>query len=167
MTPKQRVSAVLVCAAVVGATFVVFTGVSSAEPCWEFTDLEKRFAAKVNFRRSGEGVGRLTHDAELSKVARTHSFAMKRRGEPFHSSFDQLSSRVTNWNILAENVGRGRTVKQVWRALLDGAGHESHIVDPRFTYMGVGVVRDGERIYVTIVFEGTRNPGTTLTMPSC
>ena len=92
---------------------------------------------------------------------------MERRGAAFHSTLEQLSARVTNWKILAENVAVGKTVKSVWRHMLDNSLHESNLVDTRFTFMGVGVTKDGAKKYITIVFEGSKNPGTILDMPSC
>ena len=168
MSATSRTFSVLAGAALIAATLVIPTDVARAGTCWNYSDMEERFAAKVNARRSQSDVARLKLDPELSKVARTHSRAMKRRGEPFHSSAETLTSRVTNWNVLAENVASGSTVKNVWRVMLDNSLHESHIVDARFVYMGVGVaVADGGTKYLTIVFEGRQNPGTTLPMPDC
>ena len=143
------------------------TAASSADVCWKPTELEKRFASKVNFKRSRLSIGKLTLDPELSKVSRVHSKEMQRRGSAFHSTMDQLSSRVTNWIVLAENVGAAPTVKRLWRRMMDSALHESNVVNREFVYMGVGVIEDGRMKYLTITFEGRKNPGTSLEMPSC
>lgn len=162
-----RTLSTLLIGAVAAATLAMSSGVVTAATCWSSTKLEKRFAGKVNFKRAQTEVPKLKLDPELSKVARTHSRAMERKGAPFHSSREQLSTRITNWKILAENVGAGFTVKSVWRKMLEGPFHENNLIDTRFTFMGVGVTKDRAKKYITIVFEGTKNPGTILDMPSC
>lgn len=164
---RRKRTSLFLLTTVVLASLSLAPAATAAGTCWEATKLEKRFAGKVNFRRTQANVAKLRLDPELSMVARTHSLEMKRAQEPFHSSIEQLSTRVTRWTVLAENVGAGMTVKSIWRQLQDGALHESNIVDTRFRFMGVGVAKDGDRKFVTLVFEGTRDPGTTLKMPSC
>lgn len=164
---RQR-HTVLSLSAAVMLSMMSFTGsATSAGTCWKPTELEKRFAAKINFKRTQVGVGKLVLDPELSKVSRVHSKEMERKGYSFHSTMEQLSTRVTNWVVLAENVGAAPTVKRLWRRMLDSALHESNLVNREFNYMGIGVIEDGRKKYLTITFEGQRNPGTTLEMPTC
>jgi uncharacterized protein YkwD len=74
---------------------------------------------------------------------------------------------VTRWRRLGENVGYASSVKAVHRAYMGSAIHKANILRSIYRHMGVGVKRRGGRVWTAVVFEGRRNPGTTLSMPSC
>lgn len=135
--------------------------------CWNVKTPERKFARKINKERLAVSLGRLRLDPELSKVARKHSRKMAAEGTIFHQTSDQLRARVTNWDLLGENVGVGATVASLHEAFMNSPGHAANVLRSTFVHHGVGVVKSGGRIYVTMVFQATKNPGTTLKMPSC
>jgi len=98
-------------------------------------------------------------------VARVHAAAMVNKGELFHN--DKLERRVTRWKVLGENVGRGETASSIHRNFMASQTHRSNILGGRFFNVGVGVKSEGATMWVTVVFEGKKNPGTTLDMPPC
>lgn len=135
--------------------------------CYTWSRHERGFARKINGARANADLGRLRIDPELSKVAMKHTRLMTAENELVHTSSDALRRRVTNWLILGENVGVGATVGSLHTAFLASPAHRANVLHSSFNYVGVGVKRAAGRMWVTIVFEGTKNPGTNLTMPSC
>lgn len=135
--------------------------------CYSYRRGEKRFKKQTNRARARNDVGPLKLDPELSKVARVHSRDMAKKGEPAHSDPSVLGARVTNWDILGENVGMGTGVVEIQRAFMSSDGHRANILDPSFKRIGVGTVRKDGLLFVTVIFESHTNPGTSLAMPSC
>ena len=135
--------------------------------CWTVKDYEKGFAAQTNAARSRAGVSKLTLDPQLSKAARMHTREMIKRNLLYHTPNDKLTHRVTNWTVLGENVGVGGTVDSLQDAFLHSPEHKANIVFPQFKYMGIGSLERGGRLWVTVIFESAKNPGTPLRMPSC
>jgi uncharacterized protein YkwD len=85
---------------------------------------------------------------------------MDRKNRLYHTPSRKLRYRVTRWNLLGENVGVGRSVKSLHRAFMASPGHRENVMYSRFQHVGVGVRKDPDRIWVAIVFEAARNPGT-------
>ncbi len=143
--------------------------------CWEYTGAEKRFKKKINEEREGtSGLGKLTLDPELSKVARKHTKEMLQANEKdpetglFHSTSDQFHSRITNWTLVGENVGYGGSVASLHEAFMNSPGHAANVLHASYTHVGVGARRDDNgTMWVTIIFSGSSNPGTSLQMPDC
>jgi uncharacterized protein YkwD len=136
--------------------------------CWNSKDSEKQFARKINRARDRVGKGRLKLDPELSKAARSHTFGMARKDLLYHTPGDRLTKKVTNWSTLGENVGVGNWVGELHDAFMASHGHRDNILYSGFTHVGVGVVIDkNNRMWVTVIFEGRTDPGTTMPMPRC
>ena len=141
-------------------------GGGTAEPvCWQWTPAEQEFHAKINQERERREIPRLRLDPELSKVAERHSYEMREAGRLYHTPEDKLRNRVTRWEILGENVGVGASADSLHRAFMDSDAHRRIILHRPFNYVGVGVKLDGDRMWVTVIFEAYLDPGTTLEMP--
>ena len=125
-------------------------------------------ARKMNKARRRHGLPPVQLDRHLSRVSRAHTYGMARRRELFHTPVGTLSRRVTRWVSLGENVGRTpRGVRSLHRSFMRSAGHRANILNSAFTYVGVGSVKKGGQLWMTLTFESRRNPGTRLSMPSC
>jgi uncharacterized protein YkwD len=125
-------------------------------------------ARKMNRARNRRGLAPIQLDRHISKVSRVHTREMVNRRAIFHTSPRVLTRRVTRWITLGENVGRTpRAARSLYRTMMRSSGHRANILNSRFTYVGVGAVRKGGQLWMTITFEAQRNPGTTLAMPSC
>ena len=140
---------------------------TNGSTCWESKSSEREFARRINGARDDAGKGRLKLDPELSKAARSHTFGMANKDLLYHTPGDRLTSKVTNWSTLGENVGVGNYVEELHKAFMDSHGHRDNILYTGFTHVGVGVVVRRERMWVTVIFEGRTDPGTTLKMPRC
>jgi uncharacterized protein YkwD len=133
--------------------------------CWEYNGRERKLARLTNRARSNNDVRTMRLDPQLSMVASRHSDRMASRGVLYHSA--DLGQVVTRWSTLGENVGTGPSVKSLHRAFMDSPAHRENVLYPSFRHFGVGSKKRGGRLWVTVVFEARRDPGTTLRMPRC
>lgn len=144
-----------------------YTSATADSRCWRTKDSEAGFAKKINASRSSNGKGKLSLDPEISKVARKHTREMVNQALLHHTSSDALRNRVTRWQLLGENVGVGGTVDSLHTAFMNSPAHRDNILLSSFKHVGVGVIEDGGRMWVTVIFENNEDPGTTLRMPRC
>jgi uncharacterized protein YkwD len=100
-------------------------------------DAEVAFVDAVNEERTRRGLSALRVCTELRSVARKHSKVMADRNLLHHNP--NLSTDVTGWLRVAENVGRGQSVSTLHAALMASDGHRRNILDPNVTQIGVGV----------------------------
>jgi len=133
--------------------------------CWVFKANDKAMSKKVNNARASHGLVKLKLDPELSKVARSHSKTMAKKSSLYHTK--NLGAKVTNWKSLGENVGYGSTVKQLHSLFMGSSGHRANILKASYRYVGVGTTRKDGTLWVTVIFESKKNPGTSLNMPGC
>ena len=70
-----------------------------------------------------------------------------------HSQLSQgINGRVPSWSLLGENVGVGGDLQSLWNAFMNSPGHRANVLDPRWNFAGIGVIRSGHRYYVTMEF---------------
>jgi uncharacterized protein YkwD len=130
--------------------------------CWSFKANDRKMAKKVNKARANKGKKNVTLDPELSKIARRHSKSMGEKNELVHTK--NLGGKVTKWKSLGENIGYGDSVNQLHKMFMNSEVHKDNILKSEFRYIGVGTVKKGGWLWVTVIFESKKNPGTTLGM---
>jgi len=135
--------------------------------CWQPKTRERGFFQKLNAARERGNRNRLRLDPEISKVARKHAREMRDRSLLYHTTEDALRRRVTFWSILGENVGVGATVNSLHVAFMNSPAHRDNIMHGSFRHAGVGTTKALGRLWVTVIFQASDNPGTTLRMPRC
>jgi uncharacterized protein YkwD len=138
---------------------------ASGNSCWSFKGNDRKMAKKVNKARSSKGKSKLKLDPELSRIARSHSKSMAKSEELVHTK--NLGGKVTNWKSLGENIGYGDSVGQLHKMFMNSEVHKDNILKAEFRHVGVGIVKKGDWLWTTVIFESKKNPGTTLGMPSC
>jgi uncharacterized protein YkwD len=108
----------------------------------------------LNQTRSTLSLGGLGMSDQLTRMARRHSRRMARAGQLFHHSC--LSCRFPNgsWTALGENVGVGSSVRAVHRMMMESTTHRNVILGALFQRVGIGVVKQGGRFWVTEIFFG-------------
>jgi uncharacterized protein YkwD len=121
----------------------------------------------MNVARENAGRAKLSLDPEASKVARKHTSEMVTKDFLHHTHSGTLSRRVTRWLILGENVGVGGSVRSLHRAFMASPAHKANILFGKFRHVGVGVRRSAGKMWVTVIFENRKDPGTRLRMPRC
>ena len=160
--PRKMLS--IVAASLALAVLVPATTASSAS-CYSYSDKERGFARKINKARGGRDLRKLSLDPELSRVAMRQTRTMVNKNFLHHTP--NLGKRVTHWISLGENVGYGSTVASLHKMFMASRPHKANILGRKFRFVGVGSKRARGRLWVTVVFESRRNPGTTLDMPKC
>lgn len=135
--------------------------------CFTHKAEEKGFFTKLNVVRKAAGRATLNLDKQLSRVARKHTAEMVNKDLLHHTSDAAMRRRVTNWQLLGENVGVGGTVDSLHVAFMNSPDHKANIMHRSFRHVGIGTKYAHGRLWVTVVFEAETNPGTTLRMASC
>ena len=129
--------------------------------------VEERLLELVNGERRRAEVGELAAHGELARVARRHSRHMRDAGFFGHEAPDGtgLVERVrragVEYRLVAENVARvegyPEPARALHRTLMDSRRHRKNLLNGRFTRVGIGVARQGDRWWLTQVF--LRPPG--------
>jgi uncharacterized protein YkwD len=116
----------------------------------------RQMLALTNQDRDARDRRELNFAARLSRYAKSHSEAMARKGYLFHSTDDQLRDALAgyDWSIGGENVGVGGSLDTLEQAFMASKLHRQNILRPAFQRAAVGVVRDGDRYWVTVIFYG-------------
>ncbi len=104
----------------------------------------------VNDIRADYGLSPLTHDWELSRVARFKSQDMKDNRYFSHTSpvygspFQMMKSFGISYKAAGENIAMGYTTPQaVVNGWMNSSGHRANILSASFTHIGVGYVKSG------------------------
>lgn len=148
MRLSSRVASLLAAVALSAGAGLVAAPAAQAQ-----STIEARFVERINEARAQRGLAPLRVRDGLTDYARSHSAAMSSRRTLFHTSDFSV---ICCWSAIAENVGVGYTVRGVHRSFMDSPAHRANILDPTKRTVGVGVVRRGDRIWVTEIF---RTPG--------
>lgn len=125
--------------------------------------LEREVVVGVNAMRAEHGLGPLTVDEALSRVARAHSEDMARREFVEHrnpdglAAADRLARAGIAYRSMAENINMSRGHRHPARVAVEGwmgsPGHREAILSPGFATTGVGVARGADgKIYFTQLF---------------
>jgi uncharacterized protein YkwD len=162
------IAAVLACGAQLSIASAPPAGAATGT-CYTYLSTEKGFARATNKARAAAGLPKLRLDPQLSWVAKYHTKAMARKNSLYHATNYQLSHRITRWRVIGENIGedQGGTVGALQAAFMASPEHKANILDSSYKFVGVGVVIKKGMMWVTLDFEGAKNPGTRLTMPGC
>jgi uncharacterized protein YkwD len=141
--------------------------VASSAVCYSYKASETEFKKQTNQDRSQHGVAKLQLDPELSKVAHKRVRHLVKINALVHTS--DISKNITRWNELGENIGYdySYSVSSLQNAFMDSPGHRANILKPGYRYLGVGTKEAKGRLWVVVLFESRKDPGTTLDMPGC
>jgi uncharacterized protein YkwD len=113
-----------------------------------------RMLELMNAKRDHRHVTNLDVSSRLSRYARVHSRQMAKHGYIYHSSSLASRLRSVRWSIAGENVGAGGDVGSLFQAFMDSAPHRRNILRNSFKHVGIGMVRRGDYLWVTMVFYG-------------
>ena len=161
----SRAHRLVLVVAVLAPTLVMSSVHAGSGACYQHSTKDRRLAKKTNTARVNAGVRKLSLDPHLSRVARQQASVMARKRTLFHTR--SLGSRVTNWRTLGENVGYASSIKRVHQIFMGSPTHKGNILNAAYRHVGVGVKQRGGYVWSVVVFESRKNPGTTLSMPSC
>ncbi len=125
--------------------------------------MEKRVFDAIDNQREHIGVARLIWSDELAAAARAQSVNMMDRDffahvDPVQGDLAaRLSSAGIRWVRCGENLfTETGYIEPVWTAIVEwmhSPGHKQTLLDPAFTYSGVGIARNAEgRYWMTQIF---------------
>ena len=138
--------------------------VMSSSASSSVASLERRAFDLINTQRIANGEEPLVWDAELCRMARTHSESMARQGFFDHTGPDGRDMRerahgsnVRGWRVLAENIAYNQGFDdpagfavQRW---MHSNKHRDNILNSGFTRSAIGIARAADgRVFLTQVF---------------
>jgi spore coat assembly protein SafA/uncharacterized protein, YkwD family len=110
--------------------------------------LENEVIRLLNIERSKNGLGQLTADWQLSRVARYKSADMRDSKYFSHYSptygdpFKMMHDFGISFYAAGENIAMGQPTPQaVMNAWMNSTGHRANILNPQFNEIGVGVAK--------------------------
>jgi hypothetical protein len=108
------------------------------------------FVSNINASRRAAGLHSLSTSSSLAAVARSWASSMASSGRLAHNP--RITSQVSGWRVLGENVGVGGDPASLHRAFMASAPHRANILSSRYTQVGIGVASGGGRLWVVEVF---------------
>ena len=92
----------------------------------------------------------------LARYAKSHSQDMADEGYIFHSTADQLRAALAGyrWQLGGENVGVGGSLESLEDAFMASPDHRKNILRKIYGHAAVGIVRQDDRIWITVIFYG-------------
>jgi putative cell wall-binding protein len=111
------------------------------------------YLARMNQARSAAGLGPLSMVAALRDAARSHSQVMANGGALIHTAnlAGVATAGITDWTRAAENVGVGGDIPGLDQAFMASSSHRQNIMGD-YRYVGVGVIRAGTSLWITVDF---------------
>jgi Cysteine-rich secretory protein family len=133
------------------AVFVLAPALVSASQ----SPAEKRIFDELNQERQKAGLPALEWSELAADAARHHARMLAESntlshqflGEP--SLPERLGATGVRFTNAAENVARTEHIEDVHLALMNSPGHRANILSPKYNAVGIGVVEDQGRIFVT------------------
>jgi len=113
--------------------------------------------AAVNASRANAGRPSLSLRSDLSAVAYRWSQKMAARNTLQHNP--SLTSQVSGWRWVGENVGYGPDWRKVQVAFMNSPAHRANILDRDYRQIGIGIVVSGDRVWITQVFRSPSGSG--------
>src|SRR5271165_3160933 len=116
---------------------------------------EKQLVELINQERSREGLPPLATDDRLTQAARKHTELMVRHKVLSHRYDDEesLELRIAGENLRsdrqAENIALETDVAGAHANLMNSPPHRASILSSKYNTVGVGVLHNGDEVYVT------------------
>ncbi len=114
------------------------------------SEFETEVVRLVNNIRKQNGLKELTHNWQLSRVARYKSQDMADKGYFSHTSptygspFDMMKKFGISYSTAGENIAKGqKTPEAVVNAWMNSPGHKANILSSSYKEIGVGYVKGG------------------------
>ncbi len=103
----------------------------------------------INQERAQRGLGQLSMDRALQKLARDYAAQMLLGGYFSHytpdglSPFDRMGARDIIYSYAGENLAFSANVDLAMQGLMNSPGHKANILSPNFHRVGIGVLDAG------------------------
>jgi hypothetical protein len=116
---------------------------------------EERIFTELNHERASHGLAHLEWNDHAANAARAHARLLAENGKLSHQFLgeatlpERLGATGARFTVAAENVARTEYIEDVHLALMGSSGHRANILNTSYNSVGIGVVEDQGRIYVT------------------
>ena len=145
-----------------GSAGEVKPGSSDTGTVSSVNSMEKQVASLTNSKRKAAGLGSLTLDSQLSKLARMKAEDMAKKGYFSHTSptygsaFDMMKNYGVSYRTAGENIAKGqKTPEAVMNGWMNSSGHRANILSSAYTHIGVGYAKDSKgNTYWVQIFKG-------------
>ncbi|MFW5780542.1 MAG: SafA/ExsA family spore coat assembly protein [Bacillota bacterium] len=122
--------------------------------------MEDEIIRLVNIERQNRGLGRLSYDWQVARVARIKSQDMIENNYFSHTSpvygspFNMLKAFNIRYTTAAENIAYGqRSAREVVNSWMNSPGHRQNILNTNVTKIGVGIAKNYNGVlYFTQMF---------------
>jgi uncharacterized YkwD family protein len=122
--------------------------------------MENEMFRLVNDERIKAGLKPFTLATDLTRVARMKSQDMVDNGYFSHQSptygspFEMMKNNGIEYRAAGENIAKNGSVLKAHQALMNSEGHRANILNPNFTHIGIGIVKDNGQagIVITQIF---------------
>jgi uncharacterized protein YkwD len=135
------------------AASIAFTALP-ARPAEAWSSPERELQYRHNWARWAREIRKLRFSASLSRKAERHSRAMANKGYIYHTRCLSCVFNDYSWSVGGENVGVGSSMQSLHRAFMDSPPHRRNILYRAYRYIGIGAVKSGGRMWVTVLFMG-------------
>lgn len=133
----------LAAAALTGALVAV---IPAAPAFADDASIAAQFVSSINAARAAAGLAPYAVAGDLAAVAQNWSAQMAAAGGISHNP--NLTTQVSDWQEVGENVGEGPDEPAINSAFLNSPEHRANILDTGYTQVGVGVTVAGDVVYV-------------------
>ena len=104
----------------------------------------------LNASRATHGAPKLNTHRQAQAKAQAWANKLARENKLYHST---LTSGITGcWQNLGENVGYGASIQAVQNQFMASSGHKANVISRTWNGVGVGVAKNGSRVFVVQVF---------------
>jgi hypothetical protein len=108
------------------------------------------YLSMLNGERGRNGLPALAWSTDLAAVAQDWAGHMAATRQLLHNP--SLTSQVSNWQAVGENVGEGPTIDDLDDAFWNSAEHRANILDGDYQQIGIGSARSAGVIWIAVVF---------------
>ena len=116
---------------------------------------EQRILEELNHERVKNGLNPLKWNEQAAAAARAHARLLAENANLSHqfpgeaSLPERLGATGARFTVAAENVASAEWIEDVHPALMGSSGHRANMLNPRYNAVGIGVVQEKGKIYVT------------------
>lgn len=125
-------------------------------------DGEERLFQALNRERAAAGRAPLKREPALDVLARAKAADMAGNGyfdhisPVFGSVYDMLDGAGIAYKWAGENIARAGSADAAHKAFMESSDHRANILSAGYTWVGIGAVSSGNRVYVAQIFIGPR-----------
>ena len=136
---------------------IIFLLASASSLCaaQSMSPAEKRILDELNHERIKKGLNPLEWNEQAAAAARAHTRLLMENANLSHQFpgeaglSERLGATGVRFTVAAENVARTEWIEDVHPALMGSPGHRANMLSPRYNAVGIGVMEDKGRIFVT------------------